>query len=80
VLVVISTSGLSQNLVEAVAAAKQWGLKVITLTGRVAHPQLARVDVWCSIDSDHTAHIQEVQIAILHAICDGVERLLGDIA
>jgi D-sedoheptulose 7-phosphate isomerase len=77
VLVLISTSGLSQNLLEAARTAYKHGLKVITLTGRTADPLLAKADVWCHIDSDHTAHIQEVQIAILHAICEEVERLMG---
>ena len=74
VLVVISTSGMSSNLVEAVIAARCGDIRVITLTGRTAHPQLRAADVWCSVDSAHTAHIQEIEIAILHAICAGVER------
>ena len=76
VLVVISTSGMSPNLIEAVATARTMGLRTITLTGEAAHEYLADADVWCRVPSSHTAHIQEIEIAILHAICEGVEQLL----
>ena len=76
VLVVISTSGMSQNLVEAVKTARLRELKVITFTGRNANHWLADADVWVPIDSTHVAHIQEIQIAMLHSVCAGIEQLL----
>ena len=76
VLVVISTSGLSQNLVEAVKVARQKDLRVVAFTGRNANWWLANADAWVHVDSTHTAHIQEVQIAMLHAVCGMVEEIL----
>ena len=77
VLVVISTGGMSPNLVAAVATARTLGLRIITLTGQSAHEYLADAEVWCRVPSSHTAHIQEIEIAILHAMCTGVDRLIG---
>ena len=77
VLVVISTGGMSPNLVAAVATARTLNLRTITLTGESAHEYLADAEVWCRVPSSHTAHIQEVEIAILHTICAGVEELMG---
>ena len=76
VLVIISTSGRSPNLVEAAMAARRGGIAVVALTGSTAHHRLVESQVWCRVPSSHTAHIQEVQIAILHAICEGVEQQL----
>ena len=76
VLVIISTSGMSPNLIEAVQVAWERHLGVVVLTGRSAHEHLQKADVWIAVPSSHTAHIQEVEIAILHAICEGVEQRL----
>ena len=76
VLVILSTSGMSPNLVEASFAARSRHMSVIALTGRNAHDELQSSDVWCPVPSKNTAHIQEIEIAILHAICEGVEQQL----
>ena len=76
VLVLISTSGMSANLIEAVKAARDGNLRTITLTGYAAHDYLADAEVWLRVPSSHTAHIQEIEIALLHSICEKVEEIL----
>ena len=73
VLIGISTSGNSPNVVRAVRRAKIDGLRTVVLTG--AHGQLAALaDVVVSVPSADTQHIQEAHLAIEHLICWFVER------
>lgn len=73
VLVGISTSGSSRNVVQAVEAARRAGLGVICLTGpRGVLPGLA--DVAIQVPSTSTAHIQEAHLAIEHILCHLAER------
>ena len=75
VLIGISTSGGSGNVVIAVEAARKLGMKTIALTGeRGALRELA--DVAVCVPSTCTAHIQEAHLAIEHIICHLVERAL----
>lgn len=76
VLVAISTSGQSENVIRASELASRLGLKVIALTGSSADEILQRSDVWCRVESTTTPHIQELHTAILHSICLGTELLL----
>jgi D-sedoheptulose 7-phosphate isomerase len=75
VLLGISTSGSSRNVVKAVETAKTLGMKSIALTGsRGDLRELA--DVAVCVPSETTAHIQETHLAIEHVICHLVERAL----
>lgn len=75
VLLGISTSGGSENVVQAVDAARSRGMKTIVLTGnRGRLRDLA--DIAVCVPSDRTAHIQETHLAIEHIICHLVERAL----
>ncbi|KEO81015.1 D-sedoheptulose-7-phosphate isomerase [Tumebacillus flagellatus] len=77
VLVAISTSGNSDNVVEAAHAAKELGMTVISLTG-VPGGRLAEVsDVLLNVPSSVTARIQEIHITIGHIWCDLVQEMLG---
>jgi len=73
VLLVISTSGNSVNLVEAVLQAKQQGIKVIALTGRNGGKLRELVDVSIIVPGQRTSRIQEAHIFILHFICEAFE-------
>ncbi|MES0873004.1 phosphoheptose isomerase [Sinimarinibacterium thermocellulolyticum] len=79
VLLAITTSGNSHNVVEAVAAAHAAGMWVIALTGRdggrVAS-MLQAGDVELRAASSVTARIQEVHILFLHCLCDAVDEQL----
>ena len=73
VLVGISTSGNSPNVVRAVRRARTAGLRSVVLAG--AHGLLATLaDVAISVPSGDTQHIQEAHLAIEHLICWLVER------
>jgi D-sedoheptulose 7-phosphate isomerase len=73
VLVAISTSGNSPNVILAVAAARRLKISTIGLTGR--RGRLATmVDVAIAVPSDDTQYIQEAHLAVEHVICDLVEQ------
>lgn len=81
ILIGISTSGNSKNVVKAIEAAKQMGIKIIALTGngggKIAS-LLDADDVHLCAPSTRTARIQETHLVLLHALCDGVDHLLLD--
>jgi D-sedoheptulose 7-phosphate isomerase len=82
VLVAISTSGNSNNVLAAVAAARSKDMTVVALTGRGGgrlREELGETDVHICVPSDRTARIQEVHILALHCLCDAVDlQLLGE--
>ncbi len=78
VLIVISTSGDSQNVVEAASAAVRLGMKVITLTGRKSTDLARYSDVVFVSPSDVTSHSQEAILIAGHAICSVVEQAVAD--
>lgn len=75
VLITLSTSGSSKNVVLAAKAAKGLAIKVIALTG-AGGVLNDTADVAIAVPSSVTAHIQEAHIAVGHALCGAVERLL----
>ena len=81
VLVGISTSGNSGNVIEAIKAAHENGMKVIALTGRdggkIAH-LLKEGDVLLNVPYPRTARIQEVHILLIHAMCDCIDTMLTE--
>jgi D-sedoheptulose 7-phosphate isomerase len=82
VLLAISTSGNSANVLAAVQAAHEREMVVVALSGRGGGrlTQLLReTDVHLCVPHDRTARIQEVHILMLHCLCDGVDfQLLGE--
>ena len=79
VLLAISTSGNSANVVAAVRAAHEREMKVVALTGRGGGEigrQLAAGDVHLCVPHNQTARIQEVHLLTLHCLCDGIDCLL----
>ncbi len=81
ILIGISTSGNSKNVVKAIEAAKKLGIKIIALTGngggKIAS-LLDTDDIHLCAPSTRTARIQETHLVLLHALCDGVDHLLLD--
>jgi len=75
VLLGITTSGNSANVLAAARAAKELGITVIALTG-AAGKFAALADVAICVPSSDTQHIQEAHLAIEHLICGLVERAL----
>ncbi|MBE7427325.1 MAG: D-sedoheptulose 7-phosphate isomerase [Ideonella sp.] len=77
VLVAISTSGKSANVLRAVHAARELGIGVVGLLGRDGGPLKPLCDVPLVVPSDTTARIQEAHIFIGHTLCAMVEEALG---
>jgi D-sedoheptulose 7-phosphate isomerase len=82
VLLAISTSGNSQNVVEAINAAHELNINVVALTGKGGGriTQILKAnDVHVCVPSEQTARIQEVHLLCLHCLCDGIDSIiLGD--
>ena len=79
ILLAISTSGNSRNVVRAIDAAHDRGMMVVALTGReggVMATQLSEGDVELRVPSDVTARIQEVHLLIIHCLCDLIDQHL----
>ena len=77
VLLAISTSGNSNNIVEAIKTAKQKKLKVIGLLGKDGGVIKEMCDIPIIVPSDVTARIQEVHIFLGHFFCLMLEKSLG---
>jgi len=78
-LLAISTSGNSRNIVEAIHAAHERQMSVVALTGRnggVMAEMLGQQDVHICVPHSRTARIQEVHILCLHCLCDAIDCLL----
>jgi len=69
VLIAISTSGNSENVINAINSAKKIGCKVITLTGKDGGAMKNMGDVNIVVPSNNTPRIQEMHIMIGHMIC-----------
>src|SRR5262249_33330245 len=76
VLIGITTSGNSENVIRAARTARSIGMKTVGMTGASGGKLAAEVDVCVRVPSDSTQHIQESHIALAHALCDLVERRL----
>ena len=76
VLIGISTSGNSANVVAACVAARAMGIKTIAMTGDGGGKLAEHADILLAVPSSVTMHIQESHIALGHAITFAVEQLL----
>lgn len=82
VLLGISTSGNSENVIRAITAAHERGMKVVALTGRDGG-RMADIfepgDVEIRVPATRTARIQEVHLVVIHCLCDLIDTtLLGE--
>ena len=77
VLLGISTSGNSKNVILAVQAAKALGMKTIVLTGKDGGKlaEIADLEIRAP-HSDYADRAQEIHIKVIHALIDGIERTL----
>jgi D-sedoheptulose 7-phosphate isomerase len=82
VLLGISTSGNSANVIAAIEAAHAREMRVVALTGKGGGrvgAMLAPTDVELCVPHDRTARIQEVHLLMIHCLCDAVDNtLLGE--
>jgi len=77
ILLAISTSGNSKNVIRSIEEAKKLGVQVIALTGRDGGKMKAMADISVVVPSEITARIQEAHIFIGHTLCGDVEIQLG---
>ncbi len=79
ILLAISTSGNSANVVRAIEAAHDKNMRIIALTGRnggeIAN-QLKDDDVEIRVPADNTARIQEVHLLTIHCLCHQIDEIL----
>jgi|UniRef100_UPI004047D67C D-sedoheptulose 7-phosphate isomerase len=81
VLLGISTSGNSANVIAAIEAAHLKGMSVIAFTGKDGGKIkniLKNSDVHLCVPAERTARIQETHLLLLHCLCDGVDHLMFD--
>jgi D-sedoheptulose 7-phosphate isomerase len=78
VVVGLSTSGNSENVLQGLRAARECGATTVGLTGRDSRKLKDVADICFCVPSDNTPRIQEAHITVLHAICEVVERELFD--
>jgi D-sedoheptulose 7-phosphate isomerase len=80
VLIALSTSGSSHNVLTAVKAAHEIGMRTWALTGPAPNPLAATCDEAICVEAPTTATVQEVHLLLVHALCMAVdERLLGPV-
>jgi phosphoheptose isomerase len=73
ILLAISTSGNSQNVIDAVITAKSIGMTVIGLTGESGGKLGPFCDILINVAERNTAYVQELHLPVYHAICKAVE-------
>jgi D-sedoheptulose 7-phosphate isomerase len=73
VLVALSTSGRSPNVLAALRSAADSGIHTIGLTGRDGGEMSALCEIELRVPSDSTPRIQEVQLLLGHLLCEGIE-------
>ena len=81
VLVGITTSGDSPNVLEAVTTAQRLGLRCVVLTGKTggrAAQAMTPMDIELRLNDDATARVQEVHLVIIHALCGILDRRFRD--
>jgi D-sedoheptulose 7-phosphate isomerase len=77
VLVLMSTSGRSPNLVEAARRGMSAGMRVWAMTGPLPNPLAEAASEHCAVDAPYTATVQELHLVALHVLCAAFDRALG---
>jgi phosphoheptose isomerase len=74
ILLGISTSGNSQNILNACLTAKALGMKIIGLTGKTGGEMRSYCDILINVPENSTGRVQELHLPVLHALCREVEN------
>ena len=77
VVLAISTSGESPNVIAALTSARGRGVVTVALTGRDGGTAGRSADIHINVPADSTPRVQEVHRTLLHVICDLVERAVA---
>jgi D-sedoheptulose 7-phosphate isomerase len=76
VLVALSTSGTSRNVLAAVKAAQEIGVTTWSLTGPAPNPLVAMSDDAIAVEAESTATVQEVHLVLVHGLCTALDEVL----
>jgi len=79
ILLVMSTSGNSKNILKAIDAAKERNMQIIALTGADGGELIELLsddDIHIGVPHDNASRVQEVYVLILHCLCDAIDCLL----
>ncbi len=76
VLIGLSTSGTSVNVIRAFVEAKRIGLQTISMTGLTGGELKALSDIWLAVPSEETPRIQECHIVMGHILCNLIEEVI----
>jgi len=76
ILLVLSTSGNSPNILKALTQAKKAGARSLALLGKDGGLALGTSSLALVVESSHTAHIQEAHLVIIHILCEMLENFL----
>lgn len=79
ILLAISTSGNSRNVIKAMEAALARDMTIVALTGKDGGEMaglLSQQDIEIRVPSDRTARIQEVHLLVIHCLCDAIDNTL----
>ncbi|MCD4532564.1 SIS domain-containing protein [Nocardioides sp. cx-169] len=76
VLVLMSTSGRSENLVAAARRGVAAGMEVWSMTGALPNPLAEHSTESCAVDAPYTATVQELHLVALHILCAALDRTL----
>jgi D-sedoheptulose 7-phosphate isomerase len=76
ILISLSTSGNSENIINAVNAAKVIGIYTVAFSGKNGGNLLGLCDLLLKVPSNDTARIQEIHITLGHALCEGIESII----
>lgn len=73
VAVGLSTSGRSQNVLKALGVARESGMATVLLTGEKGRTEASKWDVGVVVPHSETAHVQELHLVVIHAVCRFVD-------
>jgi D-sedoheptulose 7-phosphate isomerase len=77
ILVALSTSGTSRNILAAAKAAQEMGLTVWALTGPSPNPLAETASAAVAVEAPTTATVQEIHLALIHGLCLALDTALG---
>jgi D-sedoheptulose 7-phosphate isomerase len=80
VLIALSTSGASRNVVAAAKAAHEVGMSVWALTGPAPNTLAALCDDAIAVEAPSAATVQEIHLVLVHALCIAIDHALGVVA
>jgi D-sedoheptulose 7-phosphate isomerase len=78
VLIALSTSGRSQNVIAAAKTAREAGMRAWALTGPLPNGLAAVCDESIAVDSTHVATVQEIHLALVHALCAAFDEVISE--